>query len=110
MDSLYILLPLILIFYFLILRPQKKQKNEKILMMKNLNPGDKIIIYSGLHGTVTRVPEEGDTFTMEVSSGVVVTVEKEAVYKNLTQLERTAKEQEKIKAEEEAAKQAKKKK
>ena len=44
MDSLYILLPLILIFYFLILRPQKKQKNEKILMMKNLNPGDKIII------------------------------------------------------------------
>lgn len=109
MDSLYILLPLILVFYFLILRPQKKQKNEKILLMKNLLPGDRIIIYSGLHGTVSKVPEDGDTFTMDVASGVTVTVEKEAVYKNLSQLERTAKEQEKAKAEKEAAKQAKKK-
>ena len=109
MDSLYILLPLILVFYFLILRPQKKQKNEKILLMKNLLPGDRIIIYSGIHGTVSKVPEDGDTFTMDVASGVTVTVEKEAVYKNLTQLERTAKEQEKAKAEKEAAKQPKKK-
>ena len=103
-ELLVFFLPLVLIFYFLILKPQKKQKNEKILIMKNLTVGDKIIIYSGLHGTVTKVPEDSDTFTMEVAPGVAVIVEKEAVYKNISQLDRAAKER----AQEEAEKKARK--
>lgn len=107
-QMLMFLLPLILIFYFLILKPQKKQKTEKILIMKNLHAGDKIIIYSGLHGVVTKVPEDGDTFTMDIADKVNVVVEKEAVYKNLSQLARAVKEREKAEAEKKAKRDEKK--
>ena len=109
-SMLTFIVPLILIFYFLILKPQKKQKTEKILLMKYLSVGDDIIIYSGLHGKVTKVPEDGDSFTMEISSGVNVVVEKEAVYRNVSQLAREAKAKEKEDAEKKAAKAAKSKK
>lgn len=103
-DILYFMVPLGLIFYFLILRPQKKQKTEKILTMKNLKVGDKVIIYSGLHGVVSKVPEDEDTFSMEIADKVVVVVEKEAIFKNISQLDRVAKEQAKIEAEKKAKK------
>lgn len=103
-EMLTFLVPLGLIFYFLILRPQKKQKTEKILTMKNLKVGDKVIIYSGLHGVVSKVPEDDDSFSMEVSDKVVVIVEKEAIFKNLSQMDRVAKEQAKIQAEKKAKK------
>jgi preprotein translocase subunit YajC len=98
------MVPLGLIFYFLILRPQKKQKTEKILTMKNLKVGDKVIIYSGLHGVVSKVPEDEDSFSMEIADKVVVIVEKEAIFKNVSQLDRVAKEQAKIEAEKKAKK------
>ncbi len=107
-EILYFLVPLGLIFYFLILKPQKKQKTEKILTMKNLKVGDKVIIYSGLHGTVSKVPEDDDSFSMDISDKVIVIVEKEAIFKNLSQLERVSKEQAKIEANKKAAKEAKK--
>ncbi|KAF0091322.1 MAG: preprotein translocase subunit YajC [Fusobacteria bacterium] len=103
-EILYFMVPLGLIFYFLILRPQKKQKTEKILTMKNLKVGDKVIIYSGLHGVVSKVPEDDDSFSMEISDKVVVIVEKEAIFKNISQLDRVAKEQAKIEAEKKAKK------
>ena len=103
-ELLYFLVPLGLIFYFLILRPQKKQKTEKILTMKNLQVGDKVLIYSGLHGVVSKVPEDEDSFSMEIADKVVVIVEKEAIFKNLSQLDRVAKEQAKIEAEKKAKK------
>jgi len=107
-EMLYFLVPLGLIFYFLILKPQKKQKTEKILTMKNLKVGDKVIIYSGLHGTVAKVPEDEDSFSMEISDKVLVVVEKEAIFKNLSQLDRVSKEKAKVEAEKKAAKDQKK--
>ena len=41
-----------LIFYFLILRPQSKQKKDHDLMLSNLKKGDKILTRGGLYGKI----------------------------------------------------------
>ena len=40
------------IFYFLIIRPQSKQKKQHEDMLANLKKGDKILTRGGLYGTV----------------------------------------------------------
>lgn len=110
MDILIFIIPVLLIFYFLMIRPQKKQKNEKIVMLKNMKTGDNLITYSGIHGKVTKNPEDKDSFTLEIAKGVEVLVEKEAIYKNLSQIERNQAETDKLKADKAAEKAAKKKK
>ena len=46
------LLAMFAIFYFLLIRPQQKQKREKTEMLANLKKGDKVISQGGILGTV----------------------------------------------------------
>lgn len=62
-------IPLILmfvIFYFLIIRPQKKKANEINEMRENLKVGDKIITIGGIIGKIVLVKE--DYLVIETSS------------------------------------------
>ena len=49
---------IILIFYFLIIRPQKKRDKEAQAMIDALKKGDKVITIGGIHGTVVAVKEK----------------------------------------------------
>jgi len=44
-------------FYFLLIRPQRKQRKEKENMMSNLSVGDEIYTIGGILGTVTRIKD-----------------------------------------------------
>ena len=50
-------LAIILIFYFLIIRPQSKKRKETERMLGALKKGDKIITIGGVHGTIQSVKE-----------------------------------------------------
>lgn len=66
---------LIVIFYFLLIRPQTKRAKEHRTMVGNLGKGDEIITQGGLLG---RILDVGDTFlTLELTDGVQVRVHKE---------------------------------
>ena len=57
-SSLVSLLPLVLIFvvfYFLLIRPQMRQKKEKKNMMNSLKRGDKIVTQGGLIATIVNI-------------------------------------------------------
>ena len=47
----------ILIFYFLIIRPQNKKQKEAKKMLEALKKGDKVVSIGGIHGTVVSVKE-----------------------------------------------------
>ena len=52
------LMPLILIFvifYFLLILPQRRKQKEHREMVRNLKKGDKIITTGGVYGTITRL-------------------------------------------------------
>jgi preprotein translocase subunit YajC len=68
-------LPLIavfFIFYFLMIRPQKKRIQEEEAMLKALTKGDEIYTKSGIIGTVVGLTDK--IATLEVSEGVKMKV------------------------------------
>ena len=60
------LLPMILIFvvfYFMLIRPQRKKDKEAKEMLKNLKVGDRICTIGGFYGTIVRIKD--DVLTIE---------------------------------------------
>jgi len=68
---------LILLFYFLMIRPQIKKEKEVKTMLDAVKVGDKVITNSGMHGKVTRI--ENNVFTIEIAQNVRVDFERAAV-------------------------------
>jgi preprotein translocase subunit YajC len=66
-----------LIFYFMILRPQKKREDDHKKLMEGLKQGDKVIMSSGIHGSVSSV--EQDIVHVQIADNVKVRVNKAAV-------------------------------
>ena len=59
--------PLILIFvifYFVLIRPQRKKDKEAKKMLENLKVGDRICTIGGIYGTIVRIKD--DVLTIEV--------------------------------------------
>ena len=51
------LVAIIAIFYFLILRPQKKRQNEAQKMISSLKKGDRVVTAGGIHGVIQSVKD-----------------------------------------------------
>ena len=68
---------IILIFYFLILRPQKKRQDEHKKVLEALKKGDRVVLSSGFHGTISEVRDT--TCMVQIADNVRVTVEKAAI-------------------------------
>jgi preprotein translocase subunit YajC len=77
LSSLLLFLPLILIFYFLIFRPQQKQRKETQEMLANLKRGDRIVTRGGLIGVIDKVEE--DTLRLEVGTNLRLRVRRDYV-------------------------------
>ena len=57
-----------IIFYFLMIRPQKKKLQEEEAMLGSLAKGDEIFTKSGIIGTIYGITEK--VITLEVENGV----------------------------------------
>lgn len=70
----------IVIFYFLIIRPQSKKQKETKRMLSEIKKGDKVATVGGIRGTVQAVHEEtvvlkvDDTTKLEFSKSAVSSV------------------------------------
>ena len=61
------LLPMVLIlviFYFMLIRPQRKKDKEAKQMLENLKVGDRICTIGGIYGTIVRIKDQ--VLTIEV--------------------------------------------
>ena len=77
MGMLFPLAIFVLIFYFFIIRPQKKRDKQQKNMIDSIARGDQIITIGGFYGTVREVRD--DSFQLEIAEGVRVTILKSAV-------------------------------
>ena len=69
LSLLITFLPMILIFYFLLIRPENKRKKEAEALRSALKKGDKITTIGGIVGTVVDVKE--DKFVIETGADQV---------------------------------------
>ena len=70
-------LPLILIFYFLLIRPQQQRAKKHKALIENIKKGDTIVTSGGIVGKVTKAGDE--EVTVELAEGVRVQIIKQMV-------------------------------
>ena len=75
--NLVLLGGMVVIFYFLLWRPQSKRQKEHLALVSSLNKGDEVITGGGLLGKITKVSD--DFVTVEIASNVSVNVQKGSV-------------------------------
>ncbi len=74
------LMPLVLIFvifYFLLILPQRRKQKQHREMVTNLKKGDKVITTGGVFGTVTRVKPE--YLEVEVAEKLRIRVQRSSI-------------------------------
>ncbi len=81
MGTLIMFVPLALIFYFLIIRPQKKQQKEAQAMLESLKKDDIVQLSSGIIGKITKIDSDKNTMSVEIDKNThtVIEVVKSAV-------------------------------
>jgi preprotein translocase subunit YajC len=75
------LLPFVLIivvFYFLIFRPQQKRAKQQKEMLSSLRRGDKIVTTGGIFGTVNRIENDQEVH-VEVAPNVIIRLNRASV-------------------------------
>ncbi|MBS3765492.1 preprotein translocase subunit YajC [Candidatus Bipolaricaulota bacterium] len=65
------------IFYFLLIRPQRKKQQEHEDLVSSLEKGDEVITAGGIHGSVTEVMDED--LLIEVEDGTVIKVQQDSI-------------------------------
>lgn len=74
--------PIILIFYFLIIRPSRIKQRKHQEMVEQLKSGNKVITSGGIYGTVMGVQK--DKIELKIASNVKVDVTKTSIAVILT--------------------------
>ncbi len=65
------------LFYFVMIRPQRKRQKEQQQMMANLQKGDKVMTIGGIYGTIESLSE--DSVIIKVEGGTTMRVARSAV-------------------------------
>lgn len=76
MEDALSLLPIVaiaVIFWLLIIRPASRQRKQAAELQAALSVGEKVMLTSGLFGTIVGTTED-DNLELEIATGVVVEV------------------------------------
>ncbi len=65
-STLFLILPMVLIMYFLVFLPQSRQRKKMQEMHSALKAGDKVVTSGGIHGTINGI--DGDSVILKISS------------------------------------------
>jgi preprotein translocase subunit YajC len=79
-SGLFGMLPfllLIVIMYYVMIRPQMRRQKEQAKLVSSLKTGDRVVTASGIHGMITNVKDT--TVTVKVADNVKIEMEKSAV-------------------------------
>jgi preprotein translocase subunit YajC len=65
-QLLFPVVAIIVLFYFMMIRPQRREQSRRQDMLSGVKKNDRIITIGGIHGVVTNVDREADKVTIRV--------------------------------------------
>lgn len=80
LGMLVMMVAIFVIMWLFMIRPQQKKQKEIRKFQNSLAEGAKVVTGGGIFGTVKRVDLTANTVDVEISRGVVVTVDKGYVF------------------------------
>ena len=86
MRMLFPLVMIFLLFYFIMIRPQRKKDEEFKNLLSNLKENDHVVTIGGIYGVVTNVQRDADRITLRVdeSNGTKLRVTRSAIARVIT--------------------------
>ena len=76
-SPMFMFVIIIVLFWVMLIRPQRKAQKEQQARIAALQRGDKVITNAGLHGFVEKVNER--TVSLKIAEGMVIELEKNAI-------------------------------
>jgi preprotein translocase subunit YajC len=70
---------IMLILYFLMIRPQSKRQKEKKIMIEAIKKGDRVVTIGGIHGTVVGLKNQGNIVVIKVDKNTNLTIVKSSI-------------------------------
>lgn len=71
------LLLILVVFYFLLIRPQQRQAREHSELVEHLKKNDQVVTAAGIHGRIEDI--QGEQVRLEIAPGVIVKYEKRQI-------------------------------
>jgi len=79
MSLIFMIIAIFAVMYFLMIRPQQRQKRQHQDLLSNLSKGDKVITVGGIHGTVTGIKDT--TVIVKIADNVKVELSRSSISK-----------------------------
>ncbi len=86
-STLFMVVMIVGIFYFLLFRPQQKQAKEHQALLSALKKDDRVVTGSGFYGKIWAVKD--DTVILELARDVRVEMDKGAIKRKITDSDAT---------------------
>lgn len=87
-DFLFLPLMLFAIFWLVVLRPGRRQEQERQMnLLKGLTKNDKVMTAAGIYGTIVAVSETEDEVTVKVDDNVRLRMTRASILRNITKEE-----------------------
>jgi preprotein translocase subunit YajC len=77
MSNVILFGSIILIFYFMIIRPQQKRAKERKKLLESMKKGDKVITSGGIYGTIAGIDE--NTVLVQIADNVKVKLDRSSI-------------------------------
>ena len=77
MMSLLPIALIFVIFYFLLIRPQKKTQREHAKMLGELAKNDEVVTSGGIHGTIVNIQD--DVVTLRIDDNTRMKIQKSSI-------------------------------
>ena len=84
MGLLIMMVAIFAIMYFFMIRPQQKRQKKIREFQNALAEGTQVVTGGGIYGTVKRIDLANNKVDVEISRGVVITVDKNYVFADAT--------------------------
>lgn len=84
LTSLLPMAAIFAVFYFLMIRPQRKRHNDHMKLISELKKGDKVVTSAGIHGIVDSVDESG-IIKLKIADTTIIKIDKVAISQVNTQ-------------------------
>ncbi len=77
MSLIFMIIAIFAVMYFLMIRPQQRQKKQHQDLMSQLSKGDKVVTAGGVHGTVAGVKD--NIVILKIADNVKVEVNRSSI-------------------------------
>ncbi len=71
LEMLFLFAPLMVVWYFFLIRPQRAQVKKRQEMLSNIRRGDNVVLGGGIAGKVTKVLDDSEV-EVEIAEGVKI--------------------------------------